>query len=338
MSAARPTVVKINDLADFAAGVPHLLGFRPVESLVAVAVRGPRHRIGFTMRLDLVHPRFDDMVAKETALRMEHAGADAVMLFVVTDARWTDGLPRRELVAALADALRVPLLDAALIADDRVWSYLCADPRCCPGEGRGIRPESGAAVAMAAAHALAGDVVLPDRDAVVATTRRMTGIAARSMRKATDRAWEALPGEGSDEAFRAECIARIDRLCAQLSDPRAEVSHDDAADIVVRLHDVLFRDELIGRLARDDEHLDRLVERVARLAQPPDDAPVAALLAVAAYLRGRGVVASAAAERALDTDPAYSLAHLVLDALHSQIDPSRLRELWRAPLDRHVGK
>jgi len=332
MAAAHPTVVKISDLADMAASVPHLLGFRPTESLVAVAVRGPRQRLGFTMRLDLAEPRFDGAIAGETASRMAQAGADAVLLFVVTDAPRMDGLPRRELVEAVGHALTVPLLDAALLADGRVWSYLCSDPRCCPVEGRELRAESGGAMAMAAAHALAGDVVLPDRDAVVATTRRIGGTAARSMQQATDRAWAALSPDDADEEFRIESLARVDRLCAHLSDPRSELTHDEAADLVVRLHDVLFRDALIGRLARDDEALERLVERAARLAQPPDDAPIAALLAVSGYLRGRGVVASAAAERALDTDPAYSLAHLVLDALHAQIEPSELRELWARPL------
>jgi hypothetical protein len=331
MSAAQPTVVRINGLPDLAAAVPHLLGFRPTESLVAVAVRGPRQRLGFSMRLDLVDPCHDEEIAGETAVRMRYAGADEVLLFVVTDAPRADGLPRRELVDAVAVALPVPLLDAALVADGRVWSYLCADPRCCPAAGHEVRPGSSGAVALAAAHALAGHAVLPDREAVVATTRRVTGVAARSMHQALDRAWAALDADRPVEDLRAESVARVEQLCSRLSEPRSDVSHDEAADIVVRLHDVLFRDELIGRLARDDEPLERLVERVARLAQPPDDAPAAALLAVASYLRGRGVVASAAAERALGTDPAYSLARLVLDALHAQVEPRRLRELWRTP-------
>jgi len=331
MAAAQPTVVSIDNLADMAVGVPHLLGFEPTESLVAVAVSGRRQRIEFTMRLDLDDPCYDERVADETAARMTHAGATSVLLFVYTAQSRADGLPRRPLVDAVAAALDVPLLDAALVADGRVWSYLCADSRCCPVEGRQLRPDSRGGVALAAAHALAGQAVLPDREAVVATTRRVTGVAARSMHQATDRAWEVLSDDEPDEEFRAESIKRVDQLCAQLAEPRYDLSHDDAADIVVRLHDVLFRDALICRLARDDEPLERLVEQVARLAQPPDDAPAAALLAVAAYLRGRGVVASAAAERALGTDPSYSLAHLILDALHSQIDPRQLRELWRAP-------
>jgi hypothetical protein len=117
-------------------------------------------------------------------------------------------------------------------------------------------------------------------------------------------------------------------LCERISDSSSALSHDDAAALVVRLHDVQFRDEVISRLAARDDTLERLVAEVARLAQPPYDAPAAAVLAMSAYLRGDGVVAVAAAERALDTDPSYSLAQLVLDSLARQLDPAAVREVW----------
>jgi len=315
-----PDRVRLDDLTDLASAVPHMLGFYPSDSLVVVALRGPRERLSFTMRLDL--PELDDHadVAHMTAMRMEHAHADAVMLFVYTDATDREqGLPQQELVHAVGDALTVPLREALLIDDGRVWSYLCADERCCPSAGRPMRPDSPGALALAAAHALHGNVVLPDRDALVATTVAVGGVAAASMRQAIERVdIDELNGRGD----------LLDELCERISDSSDALSHDDAAALVLRLHDVAFRDQLISRLAARDDTLERLVADVARLAQPPYDAPVAAVLAMSAYLRGDGVVAGAAAERALDTDPSYSLARLVLDSLARQLDPSAVREVW----------
>jgi len=315
-----PDRVRLDDLTDLASAVPHMLGFYPSDSLVVIALRGPRERLSFTMRLDLPAPEDYEDIAHMTAVRMEHAQADAVMLFVYADAAdRDDGLPQSDLVHAVEDMLPVPLREALLIDDGLVWSYLCADERCCPAAGRVMRPDSPGALALAAANALHGNVVLPDRDALVATTVAIGGVAAESMLQAIQRV-------DLDELDEREDL--LAELCERISDSSSALSHDDAAALVVRLHDVQFRDEVISRLAARDDTLERLVAEVARLAQPPYDAPAAAVLAMSAYLRGDGVVAVAAAERALDTDPSYSLAQLVLDSLARQLDPAAVREVW----------
>jgi hypothetical protein len=320
MSSPIPDCVRLDDLTDLASAVPHMLGFYPSDSLVAIALCGPRERLSFSMRLDLPDPEDYDEVAAMTAVRMEHAEADAVMLFVYTDAtERDDDLPRRALIETIEASLPMPLREALLIDDGRVWSYLCADERCCPAVGREMRPDSPGALALAAANALHGNVVLPDRDALVATTRAVGGVAAESMLQAILRV-------DLDELDERDDL--IGELCEVISDSSSSLCHDDAAALVVRLHDIQFRDAVISRLAARDETLERLVADVARLAQPPYDAPVAAVLAMSAYLRGDGVVARAAAERALDTDPSYSLAQLVLDSLARQLDPAAVREVW----------
>ena len=315
-----PDRVRLDDLTDLASAVPHLLGFHPSESLVAIALRGPRERLAFTMRVDLLEPAYDAEVADMTAVRMTHADADAVLLFLYTDgpSRGED-LPRRALVEEIHVALDVPLREAMLVDDGRVWSYICDDPRCCPREGRELRPDSPGALALAAAHALHGNVVLPDRDAVVATTRAVGGVAAVSMRQAIERAW--LRDDPPEDW--------LEQLRERMGEDGAHLTHDDAAELVVCLHDVVFRDRVISRLADRDETLDRLVTMAAHLAQPPHDAPIASVLAMAAYFRGEGVVAMAAAERALASDPDYSLADLVMEALGKQIDPAGVRDVWR---------
>ena len=315
-----PDRVRLDDLTDLASAVPHLLGFHPTDSLVVIALSGQRERMSFTMRLDLLEPEHDDEVAEMTAARMAHAGADAVLLFVYTDAPGLgDPLPRRALVETVKAALDVPVREAMLVDDGRVWSYICADARCCPPQGRELRPDSPGALALAAAHALHGNVVLPDRDAVVATTRAVGGVAAASMRQATLRA--LLRDDPCEDPF--------DEMCARLDERGGVVTHDEAAELVVSLHDIVLRDRVIARLAAGDDTLDRLIGEVARLAQPPYDAPAASVLAMAAYFRGEGVVAMAAAERALATDPGYSLAQTVMEALEGQVAPAGVRDVWR---------
>ena len=319
-----PDRVRLNDPTDLAAAVPHLLGFHPADSVVAIALRGqPRERLSFSMRLDLLDPAYDAETAEATALRMAHAHAESVMLCLYTDFPGRDGdLPRRALVEAMQDALDVPLREALLVDDGRVWSYLCDDVHCCPSEGRLLQPNSPGALALAAAHALHGNVVLPSREALVATTAAVAGVTAESMLQAIARV-DLDELDPDDDQL-------LDALCERISDSSGALSHDEAASMVVLLHDVVFRDRVISRLVRRDETLERLVAVVARLAQPPYDAPAAAVLALSAYLRGEGVVAGAAAERALATDADYSLAQLVLDCLAAQLDPANVSKAWRA--------
>src|SRR6058998_2866827 len=95
-----PDRVRLDDLTDLASAVPYMLGFYPSDSLVAIALRGPRERLSFSMRLD------------------------------VTDR--DDDLPQRALVEAIEDALPMPVREAMLVDDGRTWSYLCSDEHCCP--------------------------------------------------------------------------------------------------------------------------------------------------------------------------------------------------------------
>src|SRR3954469_10503491 len=90
----QPTVVRLGDLSSIVVAVSHMLGFEPTESLVAVALSGPRERMAFTLRLDLPPAGLRSDVVAEVTGRMAHAGADAVMLFVYTaDVPTPGGLP-----------------------------------------------------------------------------------------------------------------------------------------------------------------------------------------------------------------------------------------------------
>ncbi|HEU5035244.1 MAG TPA: DUF4192 domain-containing protein [Mycobacteriales bacterium] len=326
-SSAIPEVVKLRELGDIVSAVPHLLGFHPTESLVAVSLRGPRERLSFSLRLDLLPSEHDDEVASMFAERMKQAKADAVLLFVYTDAPH-DGvdLPRRQLIETLVRRLPMPVRDAVLVTAERLWSYVCADPHCCPPEGRRRDPQSPGTLALQAAHALHGDAVLPSRDAVVAAVSPIGGIAARSMQQALNRAAAAYACIGASD-FLESSRQLMAEVMDRYADPPARLSDDETAQLVLALHDHVFRDEALLRCRRDEDLMRTLLQDLARRAMPPSDAPVCTLLGFVAYLKGEGVVAMTALERALDTDPSYSLARLLLAALQRQMTPRELRRI-----------
>jgi hypothetical protein len=331
MSSKRAEVVRLSGPGDLVATVPHLFGFVPTESVVLLGLHGPRKRINLTLRLDLCPPKHDRIVATDLARRVIASEPDAVQIVVLTSAGDDDdGLPRRALVVELRAALGLPMVDALLVRDGRWWSYLCEDPCCCPPGGTPLDPQSGGATAMAAAHAMLGRSVLPDRAAVVRTVAAPTGIAAVSARQALQRICDRVDSPDG-EGWTQPAVALVRDLVAAYADPRFSVRADDAALIILLCHDVPSRDEILGFELDDDaeDQLLRLMRDCVRRALPPFDAPVCATYAWLAYTCGEGVLASAAVDRALATNPGLSLAQLVAEAISRQVHPRLLRQAAR---------
>jgi hypothetical protein len=100
---------------------------------------------------------------------------------------------------------------------------------------------------------------------------------------------------------------------------------EPAADLAVALHDVAVRDEVATWALDRSDGLLALAQEVARRTAPPSDAPVCTLLAWIAYARGDGARANVALDRALGTDPEYSLAVLLRQALDGGVTPREVR-------------
>lgn len=327
MSEPTPMVVKLDDLGDIVAAVPHLLGFEPTESLVAVALSEPRDRMSFSLRIDLPEgvdeiPEFADYVAAA----LKRAEATSALLCVFTDAEPGDrGMPWQELVDTVAEAAEMPMRDAVLVGAERIWSYLCADPGCCPPEGRVRDTSTRGATTLAAAHALLGNAVLPSRDDLVATVAPLGGVTAESMDQAMDRAF-ARYGDKGRQRFAKEVRATAASVLERYAEPPAQLDHDEAATLIIGLLNVELRDELLGRACHDHAAMRGLFTDLVRLATPPFDAPTCTVFAALAYLDGDGVLATTALERALDTHPDYNLARMFLELLQGQVPPTFFRE------------
>jgi hypothetical protein len=192
-------------------------------------------------------------------------------------------------------------------------------------------------VALAAAHALRGRAVLPNREAAVAAVAAVDGVRAWQFHGAAVRAEEAHFDDGRRFLRGAERL--LDEVLRRYAEPPAEVTVDEAAQLAVAMGNLVFRDRLIVRCIDDDDGaLRRLVTDIARLAQPPSDAAACAVLGCAAYFDGDGLTVMAAVERALLTDPTYSLALLLRDALARQVPPDRLRTTWRNALPNRAAR
>jgi hypothetical protein len=336
MTRSRADVVRLSSLADLIALVPPLLGFMPAESVVIVCLGGRRRRVGLAMRFDLADieevESFVEMVDERVG--HEHADAAFAVVFSTVNAENTAAgsqLPHAALADALMRDMSVDVVDVLLTTGDRWWSYRCTDPSCCPRGGTPISLTTPGATAVTAAYALAGQGVLPDRDAVV---RSMALVLSTEESESMRRRIASLASlhEGlAQDVRRALVRALVERLTSQLIDPRATISPGDVAEFAALCRDVVVRDEvLIGAVGvQARERLLPVLREVVRRVPPPHDSSVCAMLAWVSYADGDGVVANVALARSLATDPDYSLAGLIADALYRQVPPQLLEEVMR---------
>lgn len=129
------------------------------------------------------------------------------------------------------------------------------------------------------------------------------------------------------EASRDAAIATVrDRLADE------QVSAGDIAEVLVSLTDVQVRDTVLWDLMQEDpSRWKAIAARMARIVAAAPDTHVAApatLLAILRWQMGDGSRATAAIERALSADPAYTLARLVDGCLATGMHPGT----WRGGL------
>jgi hypothetical protein len=316
-------VVRLTSPGEIAAAVPHLCGFVPTESLVAVSLRGERKRIGLTLRLDLHPPDLDEEVAEQVASRLAHDQASAVVLAIYTDE--PGDRPREELMRGLIDAVeerRMTIMEGLLVRGGAWSSYTCNSARCCPPEGT---PVPAPTDLLAAAAAYDGRVVLRDREELVASLAAPTLLAARVAEQRLDAALESWLTEVDDKGLPA---ARDDAVAA-LRGALTATGELDVAALVVPLLDIPVRDEVLLWALEDTDALLSLMLRLARECVAPYDVPVCTLVALVAWVRGDGALANVALDRALAGDPSYNLALLFRAGLDGQLPPSEVKRWLR---------
>jgi hypothetical protein len=316
--------------------VPHLIGFHPGDSLVLLGLAPERRTVRVTVRIDLPDPEADVVEVVDawasSLLALPQSGALDVVLALyprAAESPWVseepDDLPHRRLVDELADELKemgIRALDAVCVVDDRIRSYWCDDLSCCPPEGRlADAAESLRVRATLVAH---GSAPLSSRDALVHALDERAGDDA--LRVAVDQARDGVVIRmPSGTAGRVQHF--LDGVRSLGTDPRNGAT-------LVRLvvmagwlcASVRSRDLLLRALTVDPEPSVLAAARTVlgeavRCVSGAAAAPVASTLAVCSWVDGDGAAARVALDRALEADPAYSLAGLVAAALDTGTPP-----------------
>jgi hypothetical protein len=319
-------LLRIAGPGDLLDALPRMLGYVPRRSAVLVALRPPRGRLVMTMRVDLPPARGETACAHVLAGHAHRAGAASAVLVVYDDralggGRWRGGTLSRAVRTALRQRGGLRLDDALAVRDGRWRSLLCRDERCCPPEGQPLRSADDVSAA-AAMLAVEGAAVLPDRESLVASLAAPTGDRAQALARLFVRlTGAALEPAAARRAFSAAIEDRRDGRSP---------SDEEAARLVLALADFDVRDAVLSRAAEPDtDTLLALLLDLGAVAVPPFDPPPLATLAWVAYARGDGTVANIAVDRALASDPTYSLALLIASGLDAGLHPKHVRRVSR---------
>jgi hypothetical protein len=339
-----PPVLRLGKPEEVFAAVPYLLGFHPQQSLVVLGLRGPRGRLGVSMRMDLDGP--PDELA-DVVLRGLTSDGDTSVIFVLYDPledptgkrpAGTAALPTDELVDTIrrrCEQASIQIRDVLCVAGGRWWSALCRDLACCPPEGKPVAGPDGASGSSVvdATAVSAGLTALPDRQALRATLEP----PVPWLHAATEQAMERVGGDlvtrlaaGEQTEVEDELIALIDGFVDRFGGRTPALSDDEVAQVALGLHLLEVRDTVITWTLGDDaEALQRMLVETVRRTAAPSHVPAASVLAWCAYSRGNGGLAGVALELVTESEPDYSLARLVDHSLQHGIHPDLLRTATR---------
>lgn len=277
--------LRVRTPGEIAALVPHLTGYHPVESLVALSLRAPQRRVGLTLRADLAP---GPALVEQVVAALARDGARSVALLVHTGAPSSGAHPWSQLVDDLERALGARGIDveqALLVREGSWWSYRCSRP-CCPATGTPVDTDSAVVTAAAAEQAYEGRAVLASREQLVAGLRAQPVLGPALARRRQAQAFDDLAERSARDpadTVRDELARWRAALDAWEQQPGAQPPA--AAELAVALHLVGVRDPVAAwGLTRGDALLG-LLEQLSRAVVAPDDAPLCSVLAWVSYAR-----------------------------------------------------
>ncbi|WP_330460253.1 DUF4192 domain-containing protein [Streptomyces sp. NBC_00820] len=363
---AHDAQVTLRTPAELADALPYLLGYRPEDSIVLVALhdRGGRGRFGGRARLGIPAGEDDWAAAARQLARglvtgSERRGArpEQMVAYVCQEPRpGESGQDVKRRLGPLAQLLRtecgsldVPVIETLCISDRRFWSYSCPVVGCCPEEGTPMGLPGTSVLAAAATYA--GIQVRGTLRELRARMLPWETSAALAQEVALDTAGMALVPRILDDARRADVASEtlglaervIRRFAAappvsgtHVADARddALLAHDEAATLILGLQDRTTRDRAAGWMEGDEAGPAlRLWRALARRCVGPYGEHAAAPLTLAgwvAWSAGDELEAREALAMALGADPDYLFARLLHQACNEGLDPEAVRRCLRA--------
>ncbi|MFF4787744.1 DUF4192 domain-containing protein [Streptomyces griseorubiginosus] len=358
--------VTLRTPGELADALPYLLGYRPEDSIVLVALhdRDGRGRFGGRARLGIPANKDDwAAVARQLAHGLitgsERRGArpeQMVAYLCQEPGAGETGKQITERLAPLAALLRtecgrldVPVIEALCISGGRYWSYCCPSEECCPVEGLPMGLPGTSVLAAAATYAGLQ---------VRGTLRELRGrlqpwetAAALEQEVALDTAGMALIPRMLDLPSRREVAEETVRLARRVMTRFAEappvsgtlqadlrddelLGHEEAAELILGLQDRTTRDRAAEWMeAEETGPALRLWRALARRCVGPYGEHAAAPLTLAgwvAWSAGDEIEAREALAMALGADPSYLFARLLHQACNEGLDPESIRRCLRA--------
>ncbi|MET9835163.1 DUF4192 domain-containing protein [Streptomyces sp. NPDC006385] len=358
--------VTLRTPAELADALPYLLGYRPEDSIVLVALheRDGRGRFGGRARLGIPASADDwESAARQLAHGLmrgsERRGArpEQMVAFLCQEpARGQTGRQVMERLRPLAQQMRVacgsldvPVIEALCISDGRFWSYCCDKAECCPPEGRPMGLPGTSVLAAAATYA--GLQVRGSLREFRARLLPWENDAAVDQEIALDTVGMALVPRILDDSARAGVAEETLRLAEQLmsrfaaatpvsgtltADLRDDelLGHDEAARLILGLQDRTTRDRAAEWMEGDEAGPAlRLWRALARRCVGPYSehaAPPLTLAGWVAWSTGDELEAREALAMAIGADSDYLFARLLHQACNEGLDPESIRRCLRA--------
>ncbi|MFH8289866.1 DUF4192 domain-containing protein [Streptomyces sp. NPDC018059] len=361
-------LVTLRTPAELADSLPYLLGFKPEESIVLIALHGDHGQFGGRVRLGIPEraedwPNVAEQLAQCLVGGCERRGArpDGVIAFLCRepDAAGSDQpvveqlRPLAQVLRTACGALDVPVFEVVCISGDRFWTYCCPETRCCPPEGMPLlRP--GTSV-LAAAATYVGVQATATQSEIRGRLTAWETAAAIEQERALDAAGLALIPRMLSEKARITAVETLDlahRVMARLADAppvsgtlEADsrddelIAHDEAAALILGLQVRDTRDRaaewMEGAEAQLALRLWRALSRRCVGAYAEHAAAPLALAGWVAWSLGDLAEGQEALDMALCADPEYMFALLLNRACNEDMDPEPIRRCLRRRRDDH---
>jgi hypothetical protein len=292
--------LKITSYDELIATVAHTLGFRPVESMICIAIGdGPTARLDLPASREELGPWLKTLT--DVYLHTHHPTRVALVAF------GKDGPRTVEALAALGDALSAgPEVGPVLWVNGEEWTELLTATRgtLCPSAQARIDAE----------FAIRGKVMpVGSREVAAAMKGDPREVGAH-----LPHTWERF--RGLDETSLGGEVGWVGARVEQFLQDRNYLSDLDAARVLVALSDTGIRDAAVLTMNRANSPvLSELWQDLTRRAPSEVRDTPATLLALSSWLEGHGAKAWSALDQLSKPN---RLGDLVAAALRQALDPS----------------
>ncbi len=336
--------VRLRAPADVLAVIPYVVGYHQSDAIVVVGLDGTRLLFAARDELPPTNAGPGDTShlerLRDTVTRQQVSG---VMVVGYGTAAQVD--PAADWLREAFDESGIEVFEVLRVTDGRYWSYLCAEPSCCPLEGT---PFDLTTSTVAARATVAGRVALPDQATFDAQVQPVTGPPRTAMRVATARADQRMTRmitKAPDETKARDAITSAGRS-AMTDALRCHanggvLTDDDVAWLTVLLVSQKVRDVAWEAVldCGDDIELHRgLWLDVMRRAESDLMPAPGTLFAFASWRCGASTLAKLALDRVLDSDPHYTMAQLLDQALAHGLPPWALDDPRLLDFNRRPGR